>query len=91
MTGGQAFVFDPDTERVMTRLNTDLVEALRPEPDDVDEVRWLVERHLELTGSTRAAELLKVWDQADEMLWHVLPWERPERAQRIAAHRVSAA
>jgi glutamate synthase (ferredoxin) len=91
MTGGQAFLFDPDTERVMTRLNTDLVEALRPEPDDVEEVRWLVERHLELTGSPRAAELLKVWDQADEMLWHVLPWERPERAQRIAAHRVSAA
>jgi glutamate synthase (ferredoxin) len=91
MTGGQAFIFDPDTERVMTRINTDLVEALRPEPDDVDEVRWLVERHLELTGSNRAAELLKVWDQADEMLWHVLPWERPERRQRIEAHRVSAA
>ncbi len=91
MTGGQAFVFDPDTERVMTRINTDLVEALRPEPDDVDEVRWLVERHLELTGSPRAADLLKVWNQADELLWHILPWERPERRQRIEAHRVSAA
>ncbi len=91
MTGGQAFVFDPDTERVLARVNTDLVEALRPEPDDIDEVRWLVERHLELTGSVRAAELLKVWDQAAEMLWHVLPWDRPERHQRVEAHRVSAA
>ncbi len=91
MTGGQVFVFDPDTERVLARVNTDLVEALRPEPDDVDEVKWLVERHLELTGSLRAAELLKVWGQAAEMLWHVLPWDRPERHQRVEAHRVSAA
>jgi glutamate synthase domain-containing protein 3 len=91
MTGGQVFVFDPDTERVLARVNTDLVEALRPEPDDIAEVKWLIERHLEETGSLRAAELLKVWDQAAEMLWHILPWDRPERHQRVEAHRVSAA
>ena len=34
MTGGQVFVCDPDIERVLARVNTDLVEALRPEPDD---------------------------------------------------------
>ncbi len=90
MTGGQVFVFDPDTERVLARVNTDLVEALRPEPDDISEVKWLIERHLELTGSVRASELLKVWDQAAEMLWHILPWDRPERHQRVEAHRVSA-
>ena len=66
-------------------------EALRPEPDDIAEVKWLVERHLETTGSLRASELLKVWDQAAEMLWHILPWDRPERHQRVEAHRVSAA
>ena len=91
MTGGQVFVFDPDMERVLARVNTDLVEALRPEPDDVAEVKWLIERHLELTDSTRAAELLKVWDQAADTLWHILPWDRPERHQRVEAHRVSAA
>jgi glutamate synthase domain-containing protein 3 len=53
-------------------------------------VKWLIERHLELTGSVRASELLKVWDQAAEMLWHILPWDRPERHQRVEAHRVSA-
>ena len=91
MTGGQVFVFDPDMERVLARVNTDLVEALRPEPDDVAEVKWLIERHVELTDSTRAAELLKVWDQAADTLWHILPWDRPERHQRVEAHRVSAA
>src|SRR5690606_19596407 len=32
MTGGQAFVWDPEAERLMSRINTDLVEAIRPEP-----------------------------------------------------------
>jgi len=32
-----------------------------------------------------------VWPQAAEMLWHILPWDRPERHQRVEAHRVSAA
>ncbi len=54
MTGGQAFLWDPEVERVLTRVNPDLVEVLRPEHDDLDELRWLVERHAELTGSERA-------------------------------------
>ena len=33
MTGGQAFVWDPDAERLIARLNTDLVEAVRPDAD----------------------------------------------------------
>jgi glutamate synthase (ferredoxin) len=91
MTGGEAYVFEPDTERLMTRINTDLVEAIRPEPDDLEQVRWLVERHHELTGSVRAAELLEDWERVSDQVWCVLPWERPEKGQRIAATRVTAA
>ncbi len=73
MTGGQAFVWDPRLERLIARVNTDLVEARRPDAAGLEEARWLVERHAELTGSVRAAELLKVWEQATEQLWHILP------------------
>ncbi len=52
MTGGQAFVWDPEIERVVTRVNGDLVEVLRPDHEALEELRWLVERHVELTGST---------------------------------------
>ena len=51
MTGGQAFVFDRDHERLISRLNPDLVDAVRPDTVSLEEVRWLVERHAELTGS----------------------------------------
>ena len=35
MTGGQAFLWDPEVERVLTRVNPDLVAVLRPEHDDL--------------------------------------------------------
>ena len=90
MTGGQVFVWDPEAERLMSRINTDLVEAIRPEPDALVELRWLVERHVEKTESLRGAELLKVWDQATEQLWHILPRERVRRIEGGAARHVSA-
>jgi glutamate synthase domain-containing protein 2/glutamate synthase domain-containing protein 1/glutamate synthase domain-containing protein 3 len=88
MTGGQAFVLDPRLERLIARVNTDLVEAVRPDAEALDEARWLVERHAELTGSLRALELLKVWDQAAEQLWHVLPKGRVARIGETQAGRV---
>ena len=93
MTGGQAFVWDPDVERVAHPGQPRPGRGrCAPSPTtSLEELRWLVERHVELTGSARAAELLKDWDQAADTLWHILPWDRPERHQRVEAHRVSAA
>jgi glutamate synthase domain-containing protein 2/glutamate synthase domain-containing protein 1/glutamate synthase domain-containing protein 3 len=91
MTGGQAFIWDPVPERVMTRVNGDLVEILRPEHDAQEELRWLVERHRDLTGSGRAGQLLETWDQAVDHLWHILPRDRVQRISTTAATRVSAA
>jgi glutamate synthase (ferredoxin) len=91
MTGGQAFVWEPQMERLTGRINTDLVEAIRPDLDALEEVRWLIERHVDLTGSVRGAELLKVWDQAAEQLWHILPRDKVLAIQSTEAHRVSAA
>jgi glutamate synthase (ferredoxin) len=91
MTGGQAFVWDPVGERVLTRVNPDLVEVLRPDHDALEELRWLVERHVELTGSTRGAELLACWEDASEQLWHVLPRDRVGRIRSSVARRVAAA
>jgi glutamate synthase domain-containing protein 3 len=88
MTGGQAFVWTPHLERLIVRVNTDLVEAVRPDTDANEEVRWLVERHAELTGSLRAHELLKVWDQAIEQLWHIVPKDRVSRIGDTQAGRV---
>ena len=89
MTGGQAFVWDP-RNRLGTRLNSALVEALRPGQDDLDGLKWMVERHADLAGSTRAHELLKHWDRASEEFWMVLPSDRIKRIEAGAAGRVAA-
>jgi glutamate synthase domain-containing protein 2/glutamate synthase domain-containing protein 1/glutamate synthase domain-containing protein 3 len=91
MTGGQAFLWDPLPERVMTRVNDDLVEVVRPDHEALEELRWLVERHVALTGSRRGADLLADWDETAEHLWHVLPRDRVDRISTSAARRVAAA
>jgi glutamate synthase domain-containing protein 2/glutamate synthase domain-containing protein 1/glutamate synthase domain-containing protein 3 len=91
MTGGQAFVWDPVAERIMTRLNDDLVELLRPDHDALEELRWLVERHVSLTGSARGQTLLADWDETVDHLWQILPRNRVERISSTAARRVITA
>jgi glutamate synthase (NADPH/NADH) large chain len=90
MTGGSAFVWDPGNV-LLPRLNTALVEAERPLPEDLEELRWLVERHAELTGSERATALLKDWDRAAESIWHVVPLDRVRRIEQSSGSRVTAA
>ncbi len=89
MTGGQAFVWDPRV-RLMARLNDALVEAERPSTEALEDLRWLVERHAELTGSERAAMLLKDWEAAADQMWHIQPRDRVARIGDQAARRVTS-
>ncbi|MGY6500537.1 MAG: glutamate synthase-related protein [Acidimicrobiales bacterium] len=91
MTGGQAFVWDPQLERLIRRLNSDLVEAIRPDVVALDDARLLLERHAEVTGSARAAELLEHWDETEEQIWHVVPRDRSDRIASGIARRVASA
>src|SRR5439155_21169780 len=75
MTGGQAFVWDPDSQ-LTARLNTQLVEAARPDTELLEELRWLGERHHELTASHRAAQLLADWARTVQHAWVVAPKDR---------------
>jgi glutamate synthase (NADPH/NADH) large chain len=60
MTGGEAFVLDPD-ERL---VNTELVELGVLERSDRDRLVGLLERHVRATGSARAAALLERIDES---------------------------
>ena len=91
MTGGQAFVFDDDHEHLFARLNPDLVDAVRPDPSALEEVRWLVEQHAELTGSPRARALLDAWEEAAATVWHIVPKGQARRYAERQAGRVANA
>ena len=72
MSGGEVYVHDPE-ERLLLRLNEQLVAALRIELRDTDPLRDLLDRHVRHTGSARAQELLDRWEEAASEFWHVRP------------------
>jgi glutamate synthase (NADPH/NADH) large chain len=74
MTGGQAFVYDPEAA-LPARVNPELVAAHRPEPGHLAELKSLLELHFELTRSERAKVLVADWDRATRAFWRVAPRE----------------
>jgi glutamate synthase (ferredoxin) len=90
MTGGQAFVFDPDG-LLSARLNPQLVEASKLDDPQSAELRFLVERHRELTGSERAGEMLADWDATSRSFWRVAPVGEVARIERANQNVIGAA
>jgi glutamate synthase (ferredoxin) len=81
MTGGEAFVYDPG-HLLAGRLNTQLVDAALLDDDEAAGLRYLVERHRELTGSAKAAALLEDWDATLRGFWRVAPVGEVARIER---------
>jgi glutamate synthase domain-containing protein 2/glutamate synthase domain-containing protein 1/glutamate synthase domain-containing protein 3 len=76
MSGGCAFVFDDQGDFSTHRCNTASVdlEPLATEAD-VAEVQALLKRHVELTGSPRAARILAHWAESQPCFVKVFPHE----------------
>jgi len=72
--GAGVNVYDPDGT-FARRCNPEMVglEPLAGVPAEADEVRALLERHRELTGSDRAAQLLADWDAILPCFVRVIP------------------
>ena len=83
MTGGEAYILDPTSE-VLARVNTQLVEARRPDTAQLARLRELVARHHELTGSAVARDLLADWERSAAAFWRVAP--RSEMSLVAAVH-----
>jgi glutamate synthase (NADPH/NADH) large chain len=68
MTGGTLFMWDPDWVAIRSLADTApfarrLVEAERVR------LHALIDEHLQETGSTRAAQILKTWDRESANFW----------------------
>jgi len=73
MSGGIAYVYDPDGDFAI-RCNLEMVSLEQlEEPEDLDLVRGLMERHREYTGSAVADGLLKQWPQVAAKFVKVMP------------------
>ena len=82
MSGGAAYVLDLDEAKV----NTEMVELGPVPPETVEELRALLQRHAEETGSVVAEELLDGWDTAVARFTEVMPldYRRVLRARAAA-------
>jgi glutamate synthase (NADPH/NADH) large chain len=69
MSGGVAYLLDPDPRRV----NTEMVDLEPLRPGDAEFLRDLIERHLQETGSAVADKLLASWDSSLPRFARVMP------------------
>ena len=85
MSGGIAYVWDP-RGTFEGRCNMDLVVLERvSDADEREELRRLIERHREYTGSTVAASILGDWDARHPEFVKVVPVDYKRALEERAA------
>jgi len=90
MTGGMAFVYDPD-EVLPLRINPQGVVFQRLESDHWEAlVKSLIEEHHEETQSRFAQRLLIHWQQERGHFWQVVPREMLERLEQPLSDAAAA-
>lgn len=73
MSGGVAYIYD-EIEEFPHHCNREMVELeLLEDVDELREVRGMIERHAELTGSTRAKQILAQWEHSVSHFVKVIP------------------
>ncbi len=89
MSGGIAYVLDT-AGNFHTRCNASMVDLERlSDPEEIAEVKDMVSRHADLTGSRRAHEVLAAWDEFTPKFVKVLP--KDYKRVLMAMDRVIAA
>jgi glutamate synthase (NADPH/NADH) large chain/glutamate synthase (ferredoxin) len=90
MSGGSAFVYDVDG-KFQSRVNTEMVVAMPVRrPQDIAEVKSLIELHQKKTGSQQAAELLADWETTTRKLVRVIAKERAELEAAEEQHEAAS-
>ncbi|MDQ1676327.1 MAG: glutamate synthase large chain [Actinomycetota bacterium] len=69
MSGGTAYLLDLDPARV----NTQMVDLEQPTAEELDELRGIVQRHRDETGSVVAAGVLADWDVRSGAFTKIMP------------------
>ena len=91
MTGGIAYVLD-ENQQFEGKYNQQLVKLVRiSEKVDEDTLIGLVQKHLELTKSKRAEDILAEWDNYLPLFWKVEapPPPPPQTLNRRTRKRTS--
>jgi glutamate synthase (ferredoxin) len=73
MSGGIAYLLDEGND-ALSRINTQMVEVERVEdPKEAEELRALIQKHVDATGSKHAANILAAWPTKLPKFLRVIP------------------
>ena len=77
MSGGIAYVLDQEGT-FEQRCNKAMVTLHRlSEPEEINALKGIIYKHLELTESARAKEILGDWTKFEPLFWKVARCRRP--------------
>merc|ERR1711937_1124669 len=73
MTGGIGYFYDTDGS-FPGKVNPEIVEMQRlATPEGEAQLKHMIERHFELTGSEKADEILSNWEEEKGKFWQIYP------------------
>ncbi|XP_073017291.1 ferredoxin-dependent glutamate synthase, chloroplastic-like [Primulina eburnea] len=73
MTGGLAYILDED-DTLIPKVNMEIVKIQRVvAPAGQMQLKSLIEAHVEKTGSSKGADILKEWDKYLPLFWQLVP------------------
>jgi glutamate synthase (NADPH/NADH) large chain len=91
MSGGIAYLWDADGLS-RARINPGMVDIEElVEPDDIDELKSLIEAHVEATRSRRAARILAEWDEQVGHFIKVMPRDYKRALAELAVEAATDA
>ncbi len=83
MSGGIAYVYDPDNKFVNGLCNTETIEFEDITSEDANELKASIEKHELYTNSSVAKELLSDWDKSLGNFVKVMPIEYKRALKRL--------
>ena len=83
MSGGIAYVFDPENKFTQGLCNEETIEFEEIEAEEGKELKTLIERHVDYTNSNKASEILKDWERNLSKFVKVMPIEYKRALKRL--------
>ncbi|KAL8235744.1 hypothetical protein R6Q59_016825 [Mikania micrantha] len=86
MTGGLAYILDDD-DTLIPKINKEIVKIQRVvAPVGQMQLKSLIEAHVEKTGSTKGAIILKEWDKYLPLFWQLVPPSEEDTPEACAEY-----
>ena len=83
MSGGIAYVYDPEDKFINGLCNTETIEFEKVEGDDSRELKAIIEEHVIYTNSKKGTDILKNWNTSISNFIKVMPIEYKNALKRI--------